>query len=113
MAHPKHQAVRTRYDFCCGYCRISETDAGGELTVDHFHPQVVGRDDSDDNLVYACVRCNTYKGFLMPEADSRLSGHRLLHPLLDNLAEHIHEDTATGVLEGLTPTETFLLIRYN
>jgi hypothetical protein len=50
MAHPKLQMVRTRYAFCCGYCGVSEADAGGELTVGHFHPVAAGGDHSDENL---------------------------------------------------------------
>ena len=68
MAHPRLPTVRERYAFCCGYCGVSEADVGGELTVDHFCPVSAGGDDSDENLVYACVRCNQYKGALRPEA---------------------------------------------
>lgn len=71
MAHPRLQIVRERYSNCCGYCGVSETDAGGELTVDHFRPLSAGGDDSDDNLVYACIRCNQYKGILLPELTGR------------------------------------------
>ena len=110
MAHPKHQAVRVRYEFRCGYCRTSETDTGGELTVDHFQPQVHGGDDSDDNLVYAYFRCNLYKGASVPTEAEQAQGLRLLHPLRDNLAEHIREDEATGRLEGITPVGTFHIV---
>ena len=107
MAHFKHQQVRVRYAFCCGYCGISETDAGGELTIDHFHPQSRGGDDSDDNLVYACYRCNQYKGAFVPSAAQQAQSLRLLHPLRDELTEHITGDVDTGRLEGRTPTGTF------
>jgi DNA-directed RNA polymerase subunit RPC12/RpoP len=69
MAHPRLPTVRERYAFCCGYCGVCEADVGGELTVDHFCPVSAGGDDSDENLVYACVRCNQYKGAL-----SRMNG---------------------------------------
>ena len=29
--------VRQRAEFRCELCGISETDSGGELTIDHFH----------------------------------------------------------------------------
>ncbi len=107
MAHPKLQIVRKRYAFRCGYCGVSETDAGGELTVDHFHPVTAGGDDSDANLVYACVRCNQYKGALLPEATVFAHERRLLHPLRDDLAAHIREDASSGTLEARTPTGRF------
>ena len=110
MAHPKLQTVRERYAFCCGYCGVSETDVGGELTVDHFRPISAGGDDSDANLVYACVRCNQYKGTLLPEATGRAYERHLLHPLRDDLLAHIREDESTGRLEGLTTTGCFHII---
>jgi len=33
VAHPKHAQVRERFDYRCGYCDVSEVDAGGELTA--------------------------------------------------------------------------------
>jgi 5-methylcytosine-specific restriction endonuclease McrA len=107
MAHPKLQEVRQRYTFRCGYCGVSEAEVGGELTVDHFRPVAAGGDDSDENLVYACARCNQYKGALLPDATELTHGRRLLHPLQDDCAEHLREDEATGRLEGLTATGRF------
>jgi HNH endonuclease len=54
MAHPRHEEVRGRYHNRCGYCSVSETETGGELTIDHFQPVSAGGNDSDDNLVYCC-----------------------------------------------------------
>jgi HNH endonuclease len=110
MAHPKWQTVRERYAFCCGYCGVSEADAGGELTVDHFHPISAGGDHSDENLVYACVRCNQYKWALCQEATALAPERRLLHPLRDDLPAHIREDESTGRLEGLTATGRFHIV---
>jgi hypothetical protein len=107
MAHPKLQTVRERYASCCGYCGVSETDVGGELTVDHFRPVSAGGDQSDANLVYACVRCNQYKGALLPEATDFTQEQRLLHPLQDDLATHMREDESTGRLQGITATGRF------
>src|SRR5439155_15395059 len=86
---------------------VSAAEVGGELTVDHFRPVVAGGDESDENLVYACVRCNQYKGALSSEATELTHGWRLLHPLRDDVADHLQEDEATGRLEGLTATGRF------
>jgi hypothetical protein len=32
------EQVRQRANFACEFCGISEIDAGGELTIDHFQP---------------------------------------------------------------------------
>jgi hypothetical protein len=34
--------VRQRAHFACEFCGVTETDAGGELTVDHFQPTAKG-----------------------------------------------------------------------
>jgi outer membrane lipoprotein-sorting protein len=44
--------VRRRANFACEFCGVSETDAGGQLTVDHFQPRHKGGDDSLENLIY-------------------------------------------------------------
>ena len=105
MAHPKIAQVRRRYGFRCGYCGVSEEDSGGELTVDHFCPVWAGGDDSDENLVYACFRCNVNKGALLPGMpDNAL---RLLHPKRDDSAAHFQEDENIGFLVALTETGRF------
>lgn len=106
MAHPKHEQVRLRFRFCCGYCGVSETDSGGELTVDHFQPVCADGDDSDDNLVYACNRCNLFKGDYFPDSAASAQGFRILHPLLDTVSLHLREDDQ-GRLQAFSPTGLF------
>jgi hypothetical protein len=45
----------------CAYC-----GAENSTTVDHVLPVARGGDDSEANLVCACVKCNTSKGKKMP-----------------------------------------------
>src|SRR5271165_6841534 len=115
MAHPRHEAVRQRYQRRCGYCGVSEGETGGELTVDHYQPVSAGGDDTDDNLVYACFRCNGYKGDFWPDSSDTVHGRRVLHPLLENLPHHLRADEQTGRLEALSPTGQFhrVLLRLN
>ena len=109
MSHPKHNEVRSRCHAQCGYCGVHEDDIGGELTVDHFVPVSAGGDDSDDNLVYACFRCNLFKSDFSPTDKDRSNGHVLLHPLRDSVASHVRLDETTGRLESLTETGRFHL----
>ncbi len=76
--------VRTAFDGRRGYCGVSETSVGGELEIDHFHPQAAGGSDDIANLVYACTACNRFKGDYDtgPDAPDSL---RLLHPQRDDL----------------------------
>ncbi len=89
--------VRAVYAFRCGYCGVSEAQVGAELTFDHFRPQSQGGTDDAADLVYACHACNEFKGDYWTEN----SDTRLLHPLTDDLAQHVFEE-ANGTLRALT-----------
>jgi len=110
MAHPQLARIRLLYDYKCGYCGVSETDMGGELTVDHFVPQKAGGEDSVENLVYCCIRCNQYKSAYMPSQAAQSAGRYLLHPLYDDPTPHYTENEYTSELEPLTVTGQFHII---
>jgi len=105
------QKVRQRANFLCEYCRVSETDSGGELTIDHFQPQSQNGSDKEENLVYCCFRCNTYKGdYWNPEPNQT----RLFNPRTDNRDEHFWL-SESGKLFALTEIAeiTIRLLRLN
>lgn len=106
MRRDERNALRELYPFRCGYCGTTEVDAGSELTVDHFHPRSRGGAHATENWVYACITCNDYKdNYWQPD-----SVHRILHPLRDDLGEHLREDD-NGRLIGLTDTGRFHIER--
>lgn len=115
MAHPKHEQVRELYGRQCGYCGVTEEEVGGELTIDHFVPASAGGDETIGNLVYACHRCNLYKGDFTPNEDDIRLGRLVLHPLRDVPQRHCRLDGTTGTLEPLTATGRFhiALMRLN
>jgi hypothetical protein len=100
------RVVRAIYAFRCGYCGVSEAQTGAELTYDHFRPQSRGGSDEVSNLVYACHACNEFKGDYWSEGEET----RLLHPLIDDLKEHIVEEM-TGSLRSLTGLGQVLIDR--
>lgn len=105
------QWVRQRANFICEYCGISETDAGSELTLDHYQPIQKGGDDSPDNLVYCCHRCNEYKSDYFPV----LSNHPFLwNPRHTPASQHFIE-LEDGTIKGLTTEGEFTiqLLRLN
>ncbi len=55
----------------CQYCGRTETS----LTIDHIVPKSKGGDDSWENLVAACVKCNNKKGDRTPE-DAKMVLHK-------------------------------------
>lgn len=107
MAHPLHAVVRQNYRFCCGYCGVSESQAGGDLTVDHYRPTSRVGGDEEANLVYACFKCNGYKGGFWPNQTDQIAERRVLHPLRDDVTQHFGEDSATHWLEPHTATGRF------
>jgi hypothetical protein len=60
--------VLRRDEFTCRYCGASAPDA--KLTVDHVIPKALGGADTPDNLVAACVDCNSGKS--SANADQRV-----------------------------------------
>ena len=88
MNETERNALRSRFRFACGYCGVTETQNGAQLTVDHFQPTSRGGPDDASNWVYSCFACNTFKGAFWEVAPSDF----LLHPLRDDVAVHLHEE---------------------
>lgn len=106
MRPDERVALRERFGCRCGYCGVSEVDVGAELTVDHFQPRAYGGSDEPDNWVYCCHACNEYKGdYWKPD-----SLRRILHPLRDDLTQHIAERD-DGTLEALSESGVFHIQR--
>jgi 5-methylcytosine-specific restriction endonuclease McrA len=72
MPHPLFEVVRARYQRTCGYCGVTEVMVGGELTLDHHRPRAADGGDDQNNLVYACIRCNQYKGDFWPDDEEKV-----------------------------------------
>ncbi len=99
--------VRQRANFACEFCGVTETDAGGELTIDHFRPQSRDGADDLDNLLYCCQRCNQYKADYWPtHADESI----LWNPRQESVASHLLP-LADGTLYPITQTGAFTLRR--
>ena len=104
------QTVRRRANFACEYCGVSESDGGGELTVDHYHPQSANGGDDLENLVYACFRCNLHKGDYWSENIE--AAQRIFNPRRESISEHFWL-SANGTLYALTETAEFTIARLN
>lgn len=99
--------VRQRASFGCEYCGISEQDAGGELTIDHFQPQARSGTDEPTNLLYCCQRCNQYKADYWPENEA---AQVLWNPRQERSNEHFVL-LADGTFYPRTATGTFTIAR--
>lgn len=101
-AQQRLQFVRQRFSYRCGYCGVAEYEAGALLEIDHYRPLSAGGSDDLENLVYCCAACNRFKHDYWSEDETK----RPLHPLWDDLSQHIHEQE-DGLLVPLTPCGAF------
>jgi CMP-N-acetylneuraminic acid synthetase len=101
------EQVRRRAQCACEFCGITEIDAGGMLTIDHFQPRSKGGSDDLTNLIYACIVCNQYKQDYWPTQDT---SPMLWHPRQESASQHWVEQ-ADGQLTGLTRTGEFTIKR--
>ena len=108
MDSSQRERIRQRDAGQCGYCGVHEDNVGALLTLDHHRPRLHGGSDNDENLVYCCPKCNEYKGPYWHDTDPPRV--RLLHPLGDDLGEHLLEEE-NGQLVGRTPLGRFFIGR--
>lgn len=101
------EQVRQRAGFACEYCGVTETDAGGLLTIDHFQPRACGGTDVLSNLLYCCTRCNLYKAAYWP---ARPDEPVLCNPCQEPMGRHLLT-LADGTLYPITAPGAFTLRR--
>jgi HNH endonuclease len=99
--------VRQRAQYACEFCGITEVDAGGMLTIDHFQPRSKAGLDVLENLIYACVGCNQYKQDYWPRTEIAPT---LWNPRQESASQHFVEQE-DGELTALTPTGVFTIKR--
>ena len=80
-------AARARYR--CEYCLIQEDDAGFPHQVDHVVSRKHGGSSDPDNLAFACILCNRYKGSDVASIDLKTGDAvRLFDPRRDGWIDH-------------------------
>ena len=91
--------VVQRASFRCEYCLIHQDDAVFSHEVDHVISRQHGGETVKDNLAYACMICNRYKGANIASVAN--SGHlvRLFHPRENTWEKHFRLNGA--VIEPL------------
>ena len=88
--------VRTRAAKRCEYCQLHEEDSPLLAhQVEHIIPRKHGGSDELDNLAFACVACNLFKGPNLPGIDPDTGALTpLFHPRQQRWNDHF-------ALEGL------------
>ena len=93
--------------FACEFCGVQESDAAGELTIDHYRPQSEGGEDVLHNLLYCCFRCNLYKADDWPSDES---SPKLWNPREESSDTH-WALLENGELKATSPTGEFTIRR--
>jgi len=85
----------------CEYCLLHEDDSYSPHQVDHIISRKHGGQSDSDNLAYACLRCNVWKGTDVgsfdPQSGTLVS---LFHPRRQRWEDHFRLQRA--VIEPLT-----------
>jgi hypothetical protein len=101
----QRDAIFTRANWRCEYCRIPYDFVPDPFEVEHIIPKAKGGKSRLNNLAMACPACNGHK-YIKTEWPDPLSGKtvRLFHPRKQNWEDHFawSEDLLTII--GLTPT---------
>ncbi len=97
----------------CEYCLIHEDDAVFTHEVDHIVSRQHGGQTIGENLAYACMVCNRFKGANLSSLSSSGALVRLFNPRLEEWKEHFRIEGA--VIQPLGPTGevTIRLLRFN
>ena len=73
----------------CEYCLLHEDDSYSSHQIDHILSRKHGGTSDPDNLAYACLRCNAWKGTDIGSGDAQTGRVvRLFHPRRDLWEEH-------------------------
>ena len=105
--------VAERARLRCEYCLIHEDDAAFSHEVDHILSRQHGGETAADNLAYACMVCNRFKGTNISSVDASGAVIRLFNPRLQRWEEHFRLDGV--IIQPLTNVgeATARLLRLN
>jgi hypothetical protein len=109
------ERVRQRAGNRCEYCGLSQSDTPfASFHVEHIIARQHGGSDDEDNLAWACRRCNFHKGPNLAGIDPATGEIvPLFHPRRDAWNEHFV--LRDRIVVGLTPVgrTTVRLLRMN
>jgi hypothetical protein len=102
-----------RADRRCEYCLIHEDDAAFSHEVDHVISRQHGGQTTPDNLAYACMICNRFKGTNVSSVDLLGFIVRLFNPRSERWENHFR--LVRAIIQPLTATgeATTRLLRLN
>ncbi|PYS47515.1 MAG: restriction endonuclease [Acidobacteria bacterium] len=108
------QTVRDRAESRCEFCHLPERIAELPFQIDHVIAEQHGGLTSEDNLAFACARCNRYKGPNLSGIDPE-SGTitHLFNPRIDNWSEHFFWNEARLAARTAIGRATLVVLHIN
>jgi hypothetical protein len=115
MTAAGREAVRQRAGGRCEYCHLPDfAMAPEDFHVEHVIARKHGGGDDLDNLAWACIFCNLYKGPNLASLDPDTGElTRLFHPRRDRWDEHFRLDGARIVGRTAVGGTTIWLMEMN
>ena len=97
------RAVEERADYCCEYCRLSDSYSPSTFHLEHIISLARGGDDTLENLAYACSGCNEFKVAKITATDPA-TGQQipLFHPRKDQWNKHFKWDDEALHIIGIS-----------
>ncbi|MGA3325628.1 MAG: HNH endonuclease [Terriglobia bacterium] len=106
--------IAQRAGWRCEYCLIHREDSGFPHEVDHIVSRKHGGSSTSNNLAYACVICNRYKGSDVASTEPGTGEIiRLFDPRRDRWADHFRIDGALIEPITIVGLTTARLLRLN
>ena len=102
MTPAQREAVRLRAGGRCEYCRLPDSAMdSADFHVEHIVARKHGGSDNEDNLAWACIFCNLYKGPNLASLDPDTGElTRLFNPRRDRWEDHFRFEGAS--ISGIT-----------
>jgi hypothetical protein len=102
VAAALRRLVAARAGGVCEYCLLHEDDTFFGCQVEHVIAEKHGGATTADNLAYACVFCNQYKGTDIASLSEAEQLTRLYNPRTDRWADHFRLDQDGITIRALT-----------
>src|SRR5437764_15363788 len=99
--------------FRCEYCLLHEDDAAFRHEVDHIVSRQHGGETIAENLAYACMVCNRYKGSNIASVSPAGDLVRLFNPRVDRWNDHFRLNGAVIEPLDLVGEVTARVLRLN
>lgn len=111
----QRQKIRASAGSCCEYCRVPQNDLFSKFQIDHIIPLKHGGKDTFENLCFACLKCNSYKGSNVAALDPETMNATKLYNARTQIWDEHFQINSDATLTGKSPEgrATIFVLRIN